>query len=274
MRQAPYNMRASHLTLTLTPILYAVCCVLQCGGGGPLSGYLLTAATAFFMAIGPSVIYYMPRVMPGCLLMHIGVDLTIEGSEHAAYSFIHCASAEMNSNASPLLSSLLRCCSAVGQPRLAGQLRVRVRGGDLGGDDSVRHDGGSGAGRAVCSPDLHPAGRQTRAAHSREHDRPHAALVQVGQAVLLLACLTLTLTWAGLGQVAHCEGCCGVEGAHEEHPGDAAAGPSVLRQRNFPGRRGADECLSVCMYVCMYVGAGPCHGISVSFLRIFLPSSS
>lgn len=28
--------------------------------------------------------------------------------------------------------------------------------------------------------------------------------------------------------------------------------------------------LSVCMYVCMYVGAGPCHGISVSFLPSFL----
>ena len=86
-----------------------VCCVLQCGGGGPLSGYLLTAATAFFMAIGPSVIYYMPRVMPGCLLMHIGVDLTIEGSEHAAYPFIHCTQIERLSSAllsSPLLSAV------------------------------------------------------------------------------------------------------------------------------------------------------------------------
>lgn len=53
---------------------------LQCGGGGPLSGYLLSLTTAVFMAIGPSVIFYMPRVMPGCLLMHIGVDLTIEGA--------------------------------------------------------------------------------------------------------------------------------------------------------------------------------------------------
>eukprot|EP01037_Dinobryon_pediforme_P018492 gene18492-18769_t len=34
--------------------------------------------TAIFMVLGPSVVYFMPRVMPGCLLMHIGMDLTME----------------------------------------------------------------------------------------------------------------------------------------------------------------------------------------------------
>jgi MFS superfamily sulfate permease-like transporter len=33
---------------------------------------------AVFFYLGPSVVYYMPRVMPGCLLIHIGIDLSTE----------------------------------------------------------------------------------------------------------------------------------------------------------------------------------------------------
>lgn len=56
------------------------------GGGGQASGYLLTAFTGLFFLLGPSIVYYVPRVMPGCLLIHIGIDLTLEalGSDSLA----------------------------------------------------------------------------------------------------------------------------------------------------------------------------------------------
>lgn len=50
----------------------------KCKGGGKVSGYLMSAICAVFFYVGPSVVYYMPRVMPGCLLIHIGIDLTSE----------------------------------------------------------------------------------------------------------------------------------------------------------------------------------------------------
>lgn len=50
----------------------------KCQGGGKISGYLMCVMIAVFFYIGPSVVYYMPRVMPGCLLIHIGIDLSTE----------------------------------------------------------------------------------------------------------------------------------------------------------------------------------------------------
>eukprot|EP01038_Epipyxis_sp_PR26KG_P007108 gene7108-9700_t len=50
----------------------------KCGGGGKISGYLLTMMTVGAFYAGPQVVRFMPRVMPGCLLMHIGLDLTKE----------------------------------------------------------------------------------------------------------------------------------------------------------------------------------------------------
>eukprot|EP01034_Spumella_vulgaris_P030351 gene30351-37553_t len=50
----------------------------KCNGGGKVSGYLMCAATTVFFFLGPSIVYYVPRVMPGCLLIHIGIDLTRE----------------------------------------------------------------------------------------------------------------------------------------------------------------------------------------------------
>mmetsp|Transcript_14436 Transcript_14436/g.19798 ORF Transcript_14436/g.19798 Transcript_14436/m.19798 type:complete len:721 (+) Transcript_14436:603-2765(+) len=50
----------------------------KCGGGGPVSGYLLALATALCVVTGPSAVEHMPRAMPGCLLLHIGVDLAVE----------------------------------------------------------------------------------------------------------------------------------------------------------------------------------------------------
>ena len=76
----PYPTLSPYECLVMSLCCAVLCCVLQCGGGGPVSGYLLSCATAVFLAMGPSVICYMPRVMPGCLLMHIGADLTIEGA--------------------------------------------------------------------------------------------------------------------------------------------------------------------------------------------------
>ena len=50
----------------------------KCRGGGKLSGYLIALITAGFFYIGPTVVTFMPRVMPGCLLIHIGLDLSME----------------------------------------------------------------------------------------------------------------------------------------------------------------------------------------------------
>jgi SulP family sulfate permease len=50
----------------------------KCHGKGKFSGYLLVVITAVFFIIGPSMVYYIPRAMAGCLLMHVGIDLTRE----------------------------------------------------------------------------------------------------------------------------------------------------------------------------------------------------
>lgn len=59
----------------------------KCNGGGKVSGYLLAAITLIFFCIGPSAVYYLPRVMPGCLLIHIGLDLSKEGLWDSYRSF-------------------------------------------------------------------------------------------------------------------------------------------------------------------------------------------
>ena len=50
----------------------------KCKGGGKISGYMISLITAVFFFLGPSAVAYMPRVMPGCLLLHVGMDLTAE----------------------------------------------------------------------------------------------------------------------------------------------------------------------------------------------------
>ena len=50
----------------------------KCNGGGMLSGILLAMSSAVFFFIGPSAVVFVPRCMAGCLLMHIGSDLTKE----------------------------------------------------------------------------------------------------------------------------------------------------------------------------------------------------
>jgi SulP family sulfate permease len=44
----------------------------KCHGGGKRSGYLVAAVTAIFFFIGPCMVYHVPRLMPGCLLLHVG----------------------------------------------------------------------------------------------------------------------------------------------------------------------------------------------------------
>jgi SulP family sulfate permease len=50
----------------------------KCNGRGKISGLLLAAITTAFFFLGPSVVTYFPRCMAGCLLFHVGVDLTKE----------------------------------------------------------------------------------------------------------------------------------------------------------------------------------------------------
>jgi sulfate permease, SulP family len=50
----------------------------KCNGGGIVSGLLLALSSSIFFFIGPSAVFFVPRCMAGCLLMHIGSDLTKE----------------------------------------------------------------------------------------------------------------------------------------------------------------------------------------------------
>jgi len=49
------------------------------GGMGRLSSLAIVAATGALFVVGPSITYYLPRCMAGTLLLHIGIDLTLEG---------------------------------------------------------------------------------------------------------------------------------------------------------------------------------------------------
>lgn len=50
----------------------------KCNGGGKVSGYLLAIITGLFFVSGAEAVSYIPRCMTGCILMHVGVDLTKE----------------------------------------------------------------------------------------------------------------------------------------------------------------------------------------------------
>uniref|UniRef100_A0A7S1TMZ3 STAS domain-containing protein n=1 Tax=Phaeomonas parva TaxID=124430 RepID=A0A7S1TMZ3_9STRA len=54
-------------------LLYA-----RCGGGGRFMGFVLTGLLVLFFFIGPDAVSYVPRAMAGCLLIHVGLDLTAE----------------------------------------------------------------------------------------------------------------------------------------------------------------------------------------------------
>jgi len=50
----------------------------KCQGGGRGSGFALSAILAGAFVVGPDVIAYVPRCMAGCLLVHVGLDLSKE----------------------------------------------------------------------------------------------------------------------------------------------------------------------------------------------------
>jgi SulP family sulfate permease len=55
-------------------VLYA-----KTGGTGRLSSLAICVVTAGLFVIGPSITTYLPRCVAGTLLLHVGIDLTLEG---------------------------------------------------------------------------------------------------------------------------------------------------------------------------------------------------
>jgi MFS superfamily sulfate permease-like transporter len=55
-------------------VLYA-----KSGGVGKVSSLAISLFTIVLFIIGPSIANYLPRCMAGTLLLHIGVDLVLEG---------------------------------------------------------------------------------------------------------------------------------------------------------------------------------------------------
>ena len=62
-------------------VLYA-----RSGGKGTLSSLAITLFTMILFVIGPSIASYLPRCMAGTLLLHIGIDLTLEGIYDSKYA--------------------------------------------------------------------------------------------------------------------------------------------------------------------------------------------
>jgi SulP family sulfate permease len=55
-------------------VLYA-----KSGGIGKVSSLAISLFTIFLFIIGPSIANYLPRCMAGTLLLHMGIDLVLEG---------------------------------------------------------------------------------------------------------------------------------------------------------------------------------------------------
>ena len=55
-------------------VLYA-----KSGGNGKISSLFIVALTGVLFVIGPDIASYLPRCMAGTLLLHIGIDLFLEG---------------------------------------------------------------------------------------------------------------------------------------------------------------------------------------------------
>jgi len=49
------------------------------GGRGPVSSFGIVAITIILFLVGPTIASYVPRCMAGTLLLHIGIDLFLEG---------------------------------------------------------------------------------------------------------------------------------------------------------------------------------------------------
>merc|ERR1719361_2275164 len=59
----------------------------KCHGGGRWSGAALSAILLGAFVVGPNAIAYVPRCMAGCLLIHVGLDLTKEGLLDSWHNF-------------------------------------------------------------------------------------------------------------------------------------------------------------------------------------------
>lgn len=57
------------------------------GGTGKASGYSVAALTIVLYFIGPTVASYIPRCMAGTLLLHVGIDLFLEGAYDSLFKF-------------------------------------------------------------------------------------------------------------------------------------------------------------------------------------------
>jgi SulP family sulfate permease len=64
-------------------VLYA-----KSGGNGKVSSLAIVALTMLLFVVGPDIASYLPRCMAGTLLLHIGIDLILEGVYDCKY---HCA---------------------------------------------------------------------------------------------------------------------------------------------------------------------------------------
>ena len=58
----------------------------RCGGGGREEGLLLALASLVCVWMGPMAVRMVPRALPGCLLLHLGLDLAKEGLWDSAFS--------------------------------------------------------------------------------------------------------------------------------------------------------------------------------------------
>jgi SulP family sulfate permease len=51
----------------------------KASGRGKVSGYAVAILTAFLFFVGPTIASYIPKCMAGALLVHVGIDLFLEG---------------------------------------------------------------------------------------------------------------------------------------------------------------------------------------------------
>jgi sulfate permease, SulP family len=57
------------------------------GGTGKVSGIVVAIVTLTLFVIGPTLASYIPRCMAGTLLLHVGIDLFLEGVYDSFHRF-------------------------------------------------------------------------------------------------------------------------------------------------------------------------------------------
>jgi SulP family sulfate permease len=88
-------------------VLYA-----KSGGKGKISSLLIVAMTMLLFVIGPSIASFLPRCMAGTLLLHIGIDLALEGVYDCTFDVWICLATVVSPVRRPLTqTSMLHYCS-------------------------------------------------------------------------------------------------------------------------------------------------------------------